>query len=361
MKAEIQEKSPCAIAAGYIFSEKGDFSPLIQVFSEMCSPQFWHKPKLIIIMRRALVTGINEYPGNPLYGCVADATRMAELLDRHEDGSANFHVSLQRNVRERGRLRAMIAELFSGEGQLALFYFSGHGMINDRGGILVTPDFGPNDEGITMDEILNHANNSSFHNKVILLDCCHSGAMGTPAIIGDGLTMLKNGVTILTASRHFEPAMEAEGHGIFTKLLAEALEGGAADLSGRITPGSIYSYIDKALGWWGQRPVFKTNISSFISLRNVAPPVPLSELHSIGVHFPSPDSLFKLDPSFEHTSETADLKNVRIFQQLQSLFRAGLLEPVAEEYMYWTAMRSGSCRLTRLGRYYWKLIEDKRI
>lgn len=312
-------------------------------------------------MAKALVVGIDDYPGSPLYGCVADATRMARLLERHEDGAANFHVSLQRHVREKAVLRDLIKELFSGEGELAVFYFSGHGMLADTGGVIVTPDYRAGEEGITMDYILNLANRSSYINKVIILDCCHSGAMGTPAVMNNGATMLANGVTILTASRYFEPAIERNGQGIFTKLVAEALEGGAADLSGRVTPGSIYSYVDKALGYWGQRPVFKTNISSFVSLRKVKPPVPLTELQSIVRHFARPEAMLQLDPSYEHTSETADDGNVRIFQQLQSLYRAGLLEPVEEDYMYWTAMRSKSCRLTRLGRYYWQLIADNRI
>jgi len=340
--------------------EKGDFSPVTGVFSKKTVYQFWPKLKTTV-MRKALVVGIDDYPGSRLYGCVADAMKMSALLERHEDNTPNCEVLLQRHVREKVKVKMSIAELFQGEGELVVFYFSGHGMLTDMGGALVTPDFTPGDEGISMDYILNHANRSSFINKVIILDCCHSGAMGTPAIAQNGMTTLANGITILTASRYFEPAVEENGQGIFTKLVAEALEGGAADLSGGITPGNIYSYVDKALGYWGQRPVFKANISSFVSLRKVEPPVPLTELRSITIHFAKPDATLKVDPSYEHTSPDADLGNVRIFQQLQSLFRAGLLEPVEEEYMYWTALRSKSCRLTRLGRYYWQLIADNRI
>lgn len=36
---------------------------------------------------------------------------------------------------------------------------------------------------------------------------------------------------------------------------------------GDVTPGSIYAYIDRSLGGWEQRPVFKANIKRFVSLR----------------------------------------------------------------------------------------------
>ncbi len=312
-------------------------------------------------MRKALVVGINDYPASPLYACVADAIRMAGLLARHEDGSANFDVSLQRHVQEKLVLKNLIRELFSGEGDTVVFYFSGHGMLSDAGGLIVTPDYRPGEEGITMDYILNLANRSSITNKVIILDCCHSGAMGTQHIINNRTSMLGNGVTILTASRDFEPAVERSGQGVFTKLVAEALEGGAADLSGCITPGGIYSYVDKSLGYWGQRPVFKTNISTFVSLRNAKPPMSPADLQSGFRHFRTADSVVALNPSFEFTSDDADPNNVAVFKQLQSLVKIGLVEPVDEEHMYFAAMRSKSCRLTRLGRYYWKLIADNRI
>ena len=51
-----------------------------------------------------------------------------------------------------------------------------------------------------------------------------------------------------TASKHDAPAMEVDGHGVFTILLLEALKGGAADVTGHITLGGVYAYIDRALG-----------------------------------------------------------------------------------------------------------------
>ena len=44
--------------------------------------------------------------------------------------------------------------------------------------------------------------------------------------------------------------MEINGHGVFINLLIESLNGGASDILGNITPGSVYAYIDQVLGAW---------------------------------------------------------------------------------------------------------------
>ena len=46
-----------------------------------------------------------------------------------------------------------------------------------------------------------------------------------------------------------------------------------ASIIGNISPGSVYAYIDRSLGPWEQRPVFKTNVNRFVSLRKVNPPI----------------------------------------------------------------------------------------
>ena len=102
-----------------------------------------------------------------------------------------------------------------------------------------------------MTEILGLANKSRVKNKVIILDCCYSGNMGTPNIADNGVAQLAEGVTVLTASRGSEVAMEQGNGGVFTDLVVAALQGGAADLRGHITPGSIYAYVDQALGAHG--------------------------------------------------------------------------------------------------------------
>lgn len=312
-------------------------------------------------MRKALIVGINDYPGRPLRGCVNDANMIADLLAMHEDDTINFDVIRCHNLKTKDALRSRIYDLFKHDDEISLFYFSGHGSITKYGGYLITPDFTRNDIGISMDEILTIASLSPARHKIVILDCCYSGAMGTPAFNENTAAFLAKGVTILAASREDEPSVEMAGHGVFTSLLADALRGGAADIPGEVRPGNLYSYIDKALGAWQQRPVFKANIVESVCLRKVRPAMPLRDLRQLISYFPEPDHLFQLDPSYEESHEGSDACHVEIFKAFRRMQVLRLLEPVGHEYMYYAAMESKCCRLTPLGMYYWNLIKNRRL
>lgn len=322
-------------------------------------------------MRKALVVGINNYPAAPLRGCINDASALGTVMETHGNGDPNFDVRLHTDVPTRGKLTELIQTLFSGENEISLFYFSGHGFENEIGTHLVTPDATKLNMGVSMDELLMMANNSIAKNKIIILDCCNSGFAGSSKLISGNASLISKGVTILTASKEDESAMEVNGHGVFTNLLIDALQGGAADIRGDITPGSIYSYIDQALGAWEQRPVFKTNITEFISLRKITPKVHIEVLRKIIQYFPEPGHEFSLNPSYEDTNSDkvkhsvikpfAKAGNVSVFKDLQKFQSVGLVVPVNTPYMYFAAMESKSCRLTALGYHYWRLVKAKRI
>lgn len=322
-------------------------------------------------MKKALVVGINNYPSSPLHGCINDASYFSGIIEANGDGSPNFTVRQCNDVATKSELKGLIVDLFRGANETALFYYSGHGYIDELGGYIATPDYAPNDYGVSMDEILTLANESKSKNRIIILDCCHSGAFGSPMSNKGRITQISEGVSILTASKGDEPSLEVNGHGVFTNLLLNALRGGAADLRGHITPGSIYAYIDQALGPWDQRPVFKTNVSSFTSIRQVLPQIPIDVLRKLTLYFPSPTDEYLLDPSFEDTNTLevehkviepyANPENTVKFKELQKMESVGLVIPVDEEHMYYAAMNSKSCKLTALGYHYWRLIDDKRI
>lgn len=313
-------------------------------------------------MRKALVVGIDDYPGSTrLRGCVNDATTIAALLDTNEDRSPNFSVMLNTAVRTKGELRGMIQHLFKADDEVCLFYYSGHGCITDMGGYIVTPDFNRHDEGISMDDILKIVNGSPARHKIVILDCCHAGAMGDLAIGGNTATILEKGVIVLASSRSTEPSIEYGGHGVFTSLLIRTLEGEAADIAGEVTAGNIYSYIDRALGPWKQRPVLKANIVRSVPLRKVYPIVPMSELRMLTIFFPKADKEFALDPSYEYTADEPNEEHINVFKVLRRMQFIGLVEPLGEEYMYWAAINRKSCRLTALGKYYWELLTNGRL
>lgn len=324
-----------------------------------------------MIKRKALVVGINDYPGAPLHGCVNDAADLTALLKTNTDGSPNFKMIPASSTPTKGDLKGLIMKLFEGDCEAALFYFSGHGSVDETGGYLVTPDYSKNDPGVQMSDVLKLANDSKIKNRIVILDCCKAGKLGTTPITSGRLSTLNEGVTILTASRDDESAIERDGHGVFTRLLLDALNGGAADLRGHITPGSIYAHIDQSLGEFGQRPEFKTNISSFISLRNIEPPVPLDVLRRLTTYFPEKESEFQLDPSFEYSNTKeephkviepyADPRNVAMFKELQKMQSVRLVVPVSAPHMYHAAMESKTCKLTALGLHYWKMIKEEML
>jgi hypothetical protein len=324
-------------------------------------------------MRKAVVIGINDYPQAPLTASIKDAHAVASILKTNGDGSPNFDIRVytDKEVSTKSKLTEIVYELFKGKNEIALLYFSGHGAKNELDTYLVTPDAEKYNLGLSVSDLIKMANESESWNRVIILDCCYSGALGKNNILSQNISAINKGVTILTASKSDQKAMETvNGHSVFTNLLLLALEGGAADIIGNITPGSIYSFIDRALGAHEQRPVFKTNISEFASLREVTPQVPKEILRKIPLYFPESDYFYQLNPSYEDTnveggehktlSPYATPENVAIFKELQMYQSVGLLVPINAKFMYYASMESKSCALTPLGRHYWWLAkEDK--
>lgn len=324
-------------------------------------------------MRIALIVGINHYEHvSSLYGCVDDAHAVRAVLERHGDGSVNFDCTIltgtgPKDLVPRGSLLDNLQQLFTTKADVALFYFAGHGSITPTGGYLLTTDSRRADDGVALNDVLVLANSSPATNKVIVLDSCHSGFAGTMPT-GGQLAAIAEGITVLTASTEDQYATEENGSGVFTTLMVDALQGSAANLTGDITPGSVYAHIDQSLGMWEQRPVFKTNVQRFVSLRRVNPPIPIEDLRRLTEFFPKRGSEFALDPTFEPEMKGRDSgmpnpvpENTRKFAVLQRYNRLGLLVPVGVTHMWNAAMESKSCRLTALGEHWRKLVEKGRI
>lgn len=332
-------------------------------------------------MRKALVIGVDYYAHfRPLRGCVYDARSVAEILERHHGGAVNFATpkllvaSDHYNPLARDELRRSVKELFEGESEIALLYFAGHGHVEETGGFLCASDCRTGDEGLPLNEVMTWASSSKAKNKIIVLDSCHSGIAGAPTP-KKGSSEIGEGMTILTASTAEQYAHEgANGApGVFTNLFVDALGGAAANLVGEVTPGSIYAHIDQSLGPWAQRPVFKTNVQTFVSLRKAEAPIPLDDLRALATHFPTQGYEFQLDPAYEpERSEEQksdpsipppDKKKNEVFAVLQRYVRVNLVRPVGatKPHMWHAAMESKHCKLTVLGEHYRHLVEKKLI
>lgn len=329
-------------------------------------------------MKKALVVGIDDYRSAPLSGCVNDANSVAALLERNGDGAPNFSVRLITSENDdvsSALLSQKIDELFEGDADTVLLFFAGHGIINltTNAGYIVSQDGRKGAWGVSLVDILSLANKASprIKSTVIVLDCCHAGFAGEVSALGTSdISVIGNGVTILTACHREGSAAEGNGHGLFTEILLDGLSGGAADICGRITPAAVYSHIDQTLGPWEQRPIYKANVQTFVTLRQVSPKVPLEVLRRLPDYFPDPAYVFALDPSYEPDRENVPLElrglpvdedHVRIFKELQMCNKHGLVAAVNAEHMYYAAINSAGCKLTALGAHYRKLALLKRI
>ncbi|MGC3940940.1 caspase family protein [Roseobacter sp. EG26] len=330
--------------------------------------------KGIFMTHVAVVVGINHYSHTKrLEASVKDAKNVARLLERHGDKTSNFEViELYGNSPEtpvtRAQVRANLRKIFAGENETAIFYFSGHGALTESGGAIICSDSETADDGIKLDEVIALVNASTITNKIIILDCCRSGAAGNAPLLG-GVTTLPHGLTILAASTEDQLAYETNAGGVFTNLLCDALEGAAANLKGEITPGSIYAHIDQSLGNIDQRPVFKTSVQRFVSLRRVAAPVPYEDLLDLTELFPDPQQPLQLGPEFEPKRPIAgyddipdpDPEKTKKFAALQRLNRVNLVVPQGALHMFDAAMGKKHAALTTLGHHYWRLVKTKRI
>lgn len=304
-----------------------------------------------------------------------DAHAVKASLERHADGTVNFVTPRllagtgPTDVIDGGDLKDAVRELFAGDAEIALFYFAGHGYIEDTGGFLCAGDCERGDDGFPLNTLMSLASGSRARNKVVILDSCHSGIAGERPL-AQGVAEIKEGMTILTASTAEQYAMEVPGGGagVFTNLFVDALGGAAANLVGDVTPGSVYAHIDQSLGPWAQRPVFKTNVKTFVSLRKATPPIPLIDLQAIAKHFPTGGYSFRLDPAYEpeRSEEQRNDKNIpppdpektAVFAVLQKYVKVNLVRPVGALHMWHAAMQSKSCELTVLGEHYRKLVAN---
>jgi hypothetical protein len=322
------------------------------------------------MMRRALLVGINSYDNmSSLSWCIDDVQALHPLLAFHEDRTSNFacHILLGSQSTSEAlsatrpervlftTLQAALQELFNFDDKV-LFYFSGHGYTRDNNTYLVTQDGTNTLPGIALQEVLNMANASPAREVLLLIDSCHSGALGEPDQNGSlAKAYLRPGVTLLAASRSDQQALEQHGRGLFTSLLLGALKGGASDVRGQISEASIYAYIEQALGPWQQRPIYKSNATSLSPVRQCLPDIEDDELRRLPQFFARPDTLYYLDPSYEVVHSSALPEHVSLFKLFKRYQVARLLRPTLDSDLYFAALRSHPVELTPIGQFYWQL------
>lgn len=331
-------------------------------------------------MKRALLVGINEYDHVPdLKWCVADATAMREVLQRNEDGSPNYGCrllvygdgQLEKKITMR-MLRAALVELFDYTGDVLLF-FSGHGALTEMGGYIATCDALIGSWGIALEEIIQLAVQSRAGNVLIILDCCHGGdaanLLSPLTLSGNNpQARLRENMTVIAASRNTQSTSEANGHGLFTAAVLDALGGGAADLIGCVTATSIYSYVDRRFGEWMPRTVYKAHVTEVTTVRQCAPLISRPDLRELVKYFPTPDYKYTLDPEYEPEDEKGNVhepvnqEKVKVARLFKEYRNVGLLRATIKgEHFFWAARRSHTVELTSRGYEYWHLVINDRV
>ncbi|NJL91017.1 MAG: SUMF1/EgtB/PvdO family nonheme iron enzyme [Coleofasciculaceae cyanobacterium SM2_1_6] len=217
--------------------------------------------------RYALLVGISTYPDglNPLPSAVRDIDALQEvLIDPEIGGFAESDVEALKDVDETA-IRKGISRLFANRNSddLLLFYFSGHGVTDS------VNDFYLTGNSTDQKDLLSSAVPSDYihkamnqpggsRRKVIILDCCHSGAFakGMQAKDSGIISVLPKlggeGRVILTASDSRKYAFEQEGFelSLYTHFLVEGLKTGAADRDGdgQISAEELHEYVrDKVI------------------------------------------------------------------------------------------------------------------
>jgi formylglycine-generating enzyme required for sulfatase activity/uncharacterized caspase-like protein len=187
-----------------------------------------------------------------------DAEALAEVLGDPDIG--DFDVTLLVDQPE-SVVRRAVARFYAHRTRrdLLLLYYSGHGIRDAHGDLyLATQDTEMDIAGgssLSASFVREQIDKSGSRRKVVVLDCCHSGAFAKAGIgdaVGtkDAFAGSGYGQVILTASDALELAWQGDewlGEGqpsVFTHFLVEGMRTGAADLDadGRISLDELYTY-----------------------------------------------------------------------------------------------------------------------
>jgi YVTN family beta-propeller protein len=211
--------------------------------------------------RLALLVATYEHddPGlRQLTSPAADAEAFAAVL---RDGTiAGFEVTVLVNE-PHYRVGEAIADLYRDRRRddLTLLYFTGHGLKDDDGRLYLATTNTRRDSllftSLPAEQIDYAMEGCTSRQKILILDCCYSGAFPQQGAKGDtdvhALERFRGrGRTILTASDSLQYSFEGNPIGgsvqsIFTRHLVEGLRDGSADLDGDgdITVDELYTYV----------------------------------------------------------------------------------------------------------------------
>jgi metacaspase-1 len=213
-------------------------------------------------MNRALLVGINKYPGSPLTGCVNDVTDMADfLVDRC--GFASREIRLLTDSRStteaiRSRLKWLVKD--AKKGDRLLFHYSGHGAqvatrdkadeVDGLDEVICPVDFDWTDNHMIRDKDF-----AEVFRKVPpgvefvwVSDSCHSGDLSKEIPPPPDTRLRRSKCLVPPADIHWRNRV-ARDTGVGGRKMALIL----AELSGALVSG-CRSDQTSADAWFGDRP-----------------------------------------------------------------------------------------------------------
>jgi len=239
--------------------------------------------------RYALVIGINDYDNRNFLPSLSKPAKDAEAVAKFLENTgtfANVERLPNRWIAAEKRYEVVpgkvtgnevlqaLKQILSGEqtkNQEVLIYFSGHGFrlinrIGDGEAYLATSDSQPDGKNaISLDRELNPLlRRSSLSNLVVMLDCCHAGAL-LPENRGLDRILLEPSLSafkekqdyyLIAACRSEQVAWEDEEYSLFTAALLEGLSPQQADPeTGEISADRLFDFVSRELRGKGQEPI----------------------------------------------------------------------------------------------------------
>lgn len=219
---------------------------------------------------RALVVGIQDYenPKLTLKYPVADANLIADTLKQRAAGLFDT-VAITRLTTHQETTSASITAALNkmrsevGPNDLFVFYVASHGTVDDGEYFLITSNVGATSteklkrDALSQNSLKELISNIPAAKKLIVLDTCNAGKLGDAlqvAMLTRGMSedtafkVLSRAVgsTVLSAANSQQEALEGyRGHGLFTYVISEGLQGKAdLDKDGFVKTIELASYVE---------------------------------------------------------------------------------------------------------------------
>ena len=216
----------------------------------------------------AVLIGIDSYHESlgSLKYAGADCRRLKEILTGNKLGFDEEHVLLLDDLQAGDRkptfanIHSWLSSYFAqpGEDDLVLFYFAGHGREMEGKSYLVPADATLatlHTLGIPLTNIQELMTRCKAHNKILIVDACHSGSGRDVALMSSQMEAVlgkaKGMYTIAScAADELSHEWNEKKHGVFSYFLSEALGGECVSADGRLTIDNVYEWVhDKVSSW----------------------------------------------------------------------------------------------------------------